>query len=329
MPIAQPNKDSRINTDFYKDMQKSLTKRRPYRMIDSKMEEGVKRNILYREIGKRLAKGHSIDKIKKHYKDIDDAHPGHIEKIVQALKDRNEIPEAKMLEGYEGEVSAILQALDIEHHWSNGHLHVNKRDIDDVRDRLADTDMDMPSIKVYEGFASDAQRKAAFASGYDPKKKKKNETVDIKKVKSAVNMQESTDSQAVAEYIRINLNESHDTWEKVNEEVYHVIGNLTEGHSADPLEVYSAVHKRHMQQYFDHEMGIKENVNTLRKIVKDRSAMTVKFEDGTMKVDMTTANIFLQAYDQMKERNQEKIDQMMRTKAGFLRVMDFIYGAMK
>lgn len=316
-------------------------------------------------------------------------------------------PKGKMLEGYEGEVSAILQALDIEHHWSNGYLHVNQRDLEDVKNRLADTDMDMPSIKVYEGgnkmgpqgitpgdrvehegemyqvvevdgdiltvdnlqtgnrtkfrmddvtrlFGMDAMtdqdkqdaeamfkrldkvgsgslKHVATEGNYGKKKKKKKkyETVDIKKVKSAVNMQESTDSQAVAEYIRINLNESHDTWEKVNEEVYHVIGNLTEGHSADPLEVYSAVHKRHMQQYFDHEMGIKENVNTLRKIVKDRSAMTVKFEDGTMKVDMTTANIFLQAYDQMKERNQEKIDQMMRTKAGFLRVMDFIYGAMK
>jgi hypothetical protein len=178
--------------------------------------------------------------------------------------------------------------------------------------------MDMPSIKVYEGNYSKKK-----------KKKKKYETVDIKKVKSAVNMQESTDSQAVAEYIRINLNESHDTWEKVNEEVYHVIGNLTEGHSADPLEVYSAVHKRHMQQYFDHEMGIKENIDKLRDIVKDQSAMSIKFADGSMKVDMTTANIFVQMYDKMKEGNQEKIDQMMRTKAGFLKVLDFFYGAMK
>jgi len=56
------------------------------------VEEGVKRNILYREIGKRLARGQDIDKIKKYYKDIDNKYPGHIEKIVQALKDRNEIP---------------------------------------------------------------------------------------------------------------------------------------------------------------------------------------------------------------------------------------------
>ena len=37
-----------------------------------------------------LAKGLDIKRIKKHYKDIHDAHPGHIEKVVQALKDRNE-----------------------------------------------------------------------------------------------------------------------------------------------------------------------------------------------------------------------------------------------
>lgn len=56
------------------------------------VDEGVQRNILYRDIGIMLAKGHDIKRIKKRYKDIDDAHPGHIEKVVQALKDRNEIP---------------------------------------------------------------------------------------------------------------------------------------------------------------------------------------------------------------------------------------------
>ena len=68
-------------------------------------------------------------------------------------KNGKQIPwmrEGKINEGYEGEVSAILQALDIEHHWSDGRLHVNKRDVDDVRDRLADTDMEMPKISIYE-----------------------------------------------------------------------------------------------------------------------------------------------------------------------------------
>ena len=53
-------------------------------------------------------------------------------------------------EGYEGEVSSHLKALDIDHHWKDGHLHVHKRDHKDVKKRLSDTDMEMPKIKVHE-----------------------------------------------------------------------------------------------------------------------------------------------------------------------------------
>ena len=188
---------------------------------------------------------------------------------------------------------------------------------------------ELDDMGVFEGFASDAQRKAAFASGYDPKKKKKNETVDISKLKASINMTEATDSQAVAGYVRTLLNSSHNTWKKVDEEIDFVINKLSEGHQAYAEEARTELHKRWMQEYFDNGIKVSENVDTMRKIVKNKSAMPVKFSDGTMKVDMTSANIFLQAYDKMKERNQEKINQMMQTKAGFLRVMDFIYGAMK
>ena len=84
-----------------------------------------------------------------------------------------------------------------------------------------------------------------------------------------------------------------------------------------------------LQEKVDQFILVKENVDTLRKIVADKSVMPVKFEDGTMKVDMTTASIFLQAFDKMREDNQAKVAEMMRTKKGFLRVMDIIYGAMK
>ena len=85
----------------------------------------------------------------------------------------------------------------------------------------------------------------------------------------------------------------------------------------------------HEQEKLDRGMLVVENIDKLRQIVKDKSAMSIKFVDGSMKVDMTTANIFVQMYDRMKERNQKKIDDMMQTKAGFLKVLDFFYGAMK
>jgi hypothetical protein len=83
------------------------------------------------------------------------------------------------------------------------------------------------------------------------------------------------------------------------------------------------------QNVLDNSILAKENVDKLRKIVSDKSMMPIKFEDGTMKVDMTTANIFVKAFDKMKETNQVKVSEMIKTKAGFLRVMDIIYGAMK
>ena len=279
------------------------------------MNEGVKRNILYREIGKRLAKGHSIDRIKKYYKDIDAKYPGHIEKIVQALKDRNEIPEASMNEGEEKPYICV-------------HAKKGKHEC-----RAESSYAAAKKAAAHWGLKSTAGIDAHLAideGKYGKKKKKKKyETVDISKVKAAVNMQEGSDTEAVAKYIHSNINESHDTWEKVNQEVHHVIGKLTEGHNADPLDVYNAIHKRHMQEYFDAEMSIKENVSKLRKIVQDKSAMPIKFEDGSMKIDMTTANIFLQAFDAQREETQAKIIDTIRTKAGFMKMMEIIYGKLK
>ena len=83
------------------------------------------------------------------------------------------------------------------------------------------------------------------------------------------------------------------------------------------------------QNVLDNSILAKENVDKLRKIVSNKSMMPIKFDDGTMNVDMTTANIFVKAFDKMKETNQAKVSEMIKTKAGFLRVMDIIYGAMK
>ena len=101
------------------------------------VKEGVKRNILYREIGKRLAKGHTIDKIKKHYKDIDDKYPGHIEKIVQALKDRNEIPEkAGVVKERYGMRQGGAQSRDAQDDAMNMNKRANNRAIDQNREQM-------------------------------------------------------------------------------------------------------------------------------------------------------------------------------------------------
>lgn len=155
------------------------------------------------------------------------------------------------------------------------------------------------------------------------------EKLTISNMRKALDLAEDTDSNTViAGYVRTMLNEKHNTWNKVTKEIDFVI-NLLEDTKADRLQVFKLLYKKNIQENEDNKIGLKESIDKLRKIVADKSAMPIRFSDGTMKVDMTTANIFLKAYDRMKESNQIKIQDMMKTKAGFLRVLDFIYGAMK
>ena len=153
-------------------------------------------------------------------------------------------------------------------------------------------------------------------------------SVDLNSMRDALNLKEGNDSDVVAGYVRTMLNEKHDTWNKVTNEIDFVLGLLKEN-NADRQTVFNKLYSMNYKDNLDNNIVLKENIDTLRDIVNNKSVMTVKFQDGTMKVDMTTANIFLQAYDKMKESNQEKISEMMKTKKGFLRVLDFIYGAMK
>jgi hypothetical protein len=78
--------------------------------------------------------------------------------------------------------------------------------------------------------------------------------------------------------------------------------------------------------------AINEDVlKTLRKIVKDQTAATVKFDDKkTMKVDMQTANAIVTVFDALKKPNQEKFITMLnKGKATFSQIVGFAWKAVK
>jgi len=274
------------------------------------MNEGVKRNILYREIGKRLAKGHSIDRIKKYYKDIDAKYPGHIEKIVQALKDRNEIPEASMNEGEEKPYICV-------------HAKKGKHEC-----RAETSYAAAKKAAAHWGLKSTAGIDAHLAidESQVPASKPKvsvNEMQDALKLKDA-----PSNEHVVASYVQTMIDESHKTWDDVMEQVEFVLSLVKEGKTMEAEDVFNIVKVQHMQNYFDYKMSLKENLDTLRNIVKDKAYQTVKFEDGSMKVDLTTASMFLQVFDAQKPETQEKIQAKIKTKQGFLAMLDLIYSKM-
>jgi ribosome-binding factor A len=161
-------------------------------------------------------------------------------------------------------------------------------------------------------------------------KEEKPKTVTLENMRSALELDKDTTSlDIVSNYVKTTLDETFDTWPKVRQQVDYILSRVSDTNAVSSDEVFDKVFKENLQSQLDEQVMVSENIDTLRDIVNNKSVMTVKFQDGSMKVDMTTANIFLQAYDKMKESNQEKISEMMKTKKGFLRVLDFIYGAMK
>ena len=59
--------------------------------------------------------------------------------------------------------------------------------------------------------------------------------------------------------------------------------------------------------YLEEEKASSYIVSTLRDIVKNKSAKSMKFKDGSMKVDMTTANMMLQVLDKINPMNKKKV----------------------
>jgi hypothetical protein len=146
----------------------------------------------------------------------------------------------------------------------------------------------------------------------------------LQDMRKALKLSESTDANTVvAQYTRATLDQTHNTWNKVCEQIDHIRSFVKE--DVDVNNVRLQIRKMHEQEGLDHKIQIKENVGKLRQIVKGKSAMSIKFADGSMKVDMTTASIFLQVFDKVKEETQAKIVDKIQTKTGFLSMLELMY----
>jgi len=73
-----------------------------------------------------------------------------------------------------------------------------------------------------------------------------------------------------------------------------------------------------------------DNIDVLKKIVKDKQHQNIKFKDGNMKVDMYTASAISQVFDMVNKSNQEKMRKMLNgKKAEFMKIADFALSKVK
>jgi hypothetical protein len=70
-------------------------------------------------------------------------------------------------------------------------------------------------------------------------------------------------------------------------------------------------------------------IDALRDIVAEKQAKSIKFEDGSMKVDMFTASAIVAIYDKVNDKNREKMDRFLTKKSGLMKLADFAMGELK
>tara|TARA_B110000459_G_scaffold203744_1_gene261552 strand:+ start:1890 stop:3608 length:1719 start_codon:yes stop_codon:yes gene_type:complete len=153
-------------------------------------------------------------------------------------------------------------------------------------------------------------------------KVKEEAKVSISQVKESISTKSTDKNRIVADYIggylTGNLNES-----QVKAEIAHVASRISE--SVDVDTVYKNMTRTNIQEQLDKKLSIRESIAQLQNIVDTKSMQAVKFSDGSMKIDMTTASLVLSAYSKVKPENQAKIEKMIETKGGFKRLLDIIY----
>ena len=352
MPIKPPNKNPRINTDFYKNMQKHFQQQgqeKPWwmregytRLPDIDRERYTEMPGLEGPFQTMSGKPIYYDPKEGSYYDRDtDMYLTYAE--FKALDDPKPDTGRMKEDSYDGanpftykiyNDENILLADDLESALEILDGEISEQELEQIEDMAMSGDMD-PLLSALDGFGYEIvmnEGKSPHKKGTEKYKKHMAamhaNSVDLNAMRDALKLDESTDANTVvAQYTRACLDLSHNTWGKVCEQIDHVRSFIKE--DVDVENVRLQIRKMHEQESLDRLIQISENVGKLRDIVKNKSAMSIKFKDGSMKVDMTTASIFLQAYDRMKERNQMKVQDMIVTKAGFLKVLDFIYGAIK
>ena len=81
----------------------------------------------------------------------------------------------------------------------------------------------------------------------------------------------------------------------------------------------------------EHEyLMVEDNVTMLKSIVKNKQNKSIKFKDGSMKVDLYTASAITQVFDQVNKSNQKKMSDMINgNKAQFMKIADFSLSKVK
>ena len=77
------------------------------------------------------------------------------------------------------------------------------------------------------------------------------------------------------------------------------------------------------------DVAVPSSIENLKKIVSDKQNAVFMFKDGKVRVDLFSASALVQVYDALKPATKKKFEDMIKTKGGFVKSVDFAFSMAK
>ena len=96
------------------------------------------------------------------------------------------------------------------------------------------------------------------------------------------------------------------------------------GHFSQNFKKYKVGDKiKEEVELVEKEVAVPPTIDNLKKIVKDKQNQIFMFKDGKARVDGFTASAMTQVYNALKPATKKKFEDMIKTKAGFMKSQAF------
>ena len=209
--------------------------------------------------------------------------------------------------------SVKVSKIEVENLLSHGFLHGDEDD----GYRKVDVTHDGWTIYTDSGFAKEISKMVKMNVDFTEQGMQKDGVASMETTNEMREVSEAEDKPYICVHADKGKHECHakSSYEAAKKAAAHWKMKSTAGIDAHLAEESAMIEEGAM--------------DTLKKIVADKQNMPVKFDDGQMKVDLFTASAVTQVYDKVNDANKEKIDNMLKTKAGMLKIADFAHGSMK
>ena len=162
---------------------------------------------------------------------------------------------------------------------------------------------DLAPMMEYEGQVEPRAHTITLSGDYDPENGvSEKDAEDIEKLlaRAGINADVEPSEEAFDKVIVHTMSDK--------QAVLKVLGNL--GEDDEPATVSSG----------------NSVLDRLRLIVKDKSNAKVQLDDGELRVDLYTASAITQVYDKVNDANKAKMEKMMNTKEGLVKLTNAVFG---